>query len=72
MIKATPIVTFLMIEDEDKSYIQISAESIDAMQTVYKQTKDVNVGVSLKELCKILKESSISLTNALENIERGL
>ncbi len=72
MIKATPVVTFLMIEEEDKTYMQISAESIDAMQTVYKQTKDVNVGVSLKELCKILKESSISLTNALENIERGL
>jgi len=51
MIKATPVVTFLMIEEEDKTYMQISAESIDAMQTVYKQTKDVNVGVSLKELC---------------------
>jgi hypothetical protein len=72
MIKATPIVTFLMIEDEDKSYIQISAESIDAMQIVYKQTKDITIGNNLRELCKILKESSISLTNALENIERGL
>jgi hypothetical protein len=42
------------------------------MQIVYKQTKDITIGNNLRELCKILKESSISLTNALENIERGL